>query len=202
MGRPQTISNEEMLAAARAVFLKQGVFGSTREIAKGAGVSEAALFKRFATKAQLFMAAMAPPAPGIDAIVANAMEARSAREGLHLLSDAVLDYFRVAIPMILPLVSQPSFAAADPHRNFKTSPALQLLGAVAEYLRGERARGRLSVSDPDGAAAMLVSALHSVVLFEIMGFHGGAMPKVSVRAAVDALWHGLEPASKRGKGAT
>ena len=42
MGRPQTISNEEMLAAARAVFLKQGVFGSTREIAKGAGVSEAA----------------------------------------------------------------------------------------------------------------------------------------------------------------
>ena len=47
MGRPQTISNEDMLAAAREVFLKHGVFGSTKEIAQRAGISEAALFKRF-----------------------------------------------------------------------------------------------------------------------------------------------------------
>ena len=188
-----------MLTAARAVFLEHGVFGSTREIAKRAGVSETALFKRFSTKAQLFMAAMAPPAPGIEAIMTAAQGAKSAREGLHLLSDAVLDYFRVAIPMILPLVSHPSFV--DPHKNFNTSPVLALLGAVAGYLRDERGRGRLSVKDPDGAAAMLVSALHSVALFEVMGFHGGAMPKSNVRAAVDALWHGLQPSAKRGKGA-
>ena len=194
-----------MLAAARAVFLKHGVFGSTREIAKSAGVSEAALFKRFATKAQLFMAAMAPPAPGIEAILAQASAAKSAREGLHVLSDGVLDYFRVAIPMILPLISHPSFALTDPHRNFKTSPAMLLLSAVAGYLRAERARGRIRVKEPDGAAAMLVSALHSVVLFEIMGFHGGAMPRSSVRSAVDALWLGLDPGEanlRRKKGTT
>lgn len=201
MGRPQTISNEEMLAAARTVFLKHGVFGSTREIAKRAGVSEAALFKRFATKAQLFLAAMAPPTPGIDGIVADALAAKSAREGVQLLSDAVLDYFRVAIPMILPLVSHPTFSLSDRQKNFKTNPAPQLLGAVASYLRAERARGRIDAREPEGAAVMLVSALHSVVLFEIMGFHGGEMPAASVRAAVDALWHGLEPSSKRAKGA-
>jgi AcrR family transcriptional regulator len=190
-----------MLAAARDVFLKHGVFGSTKEIAKVAGVSEAALFKRYSTKAQLFMAAMAPPSPGIDAIVARAAATRSARQGLHALSLEVLDYFRIAIPMVLPLVSHPTFAASDATRNFDSSPALDLVRAIAEHLRAERARERLKVEDPRAAAALLVAALHSIALFEIMGFHDGAMPKAGVRTLVDALWHGLEPGgpiSKRG----
>ena len=190
-----------MLAAARDVFLKHGVFGSTKEIAKVAGVSEAALFKRYSTKAQLFMAAMAPPTPGIDAIVARAASMRSARQGLHALSIEVLDYFRIAIPMVLPLVSHPTFAASDATRNFDSSPALDLVRAIAEHLREERARKRLKVEDPRAAAALLVAALHSVALFELMGFHDGAMPKAGVRSLVDAFWHGLEPVgsvSKRG----
>lgn len=182
-----------MLAAAREVFLKHGVFGSTKEIARRAGISEAALFKRFSTKAQLFMAAMAPPAPGIDAIVARVAAMKSPREALHALSEAVLDYFRTAIPMILPLVSHPTFGAAELPRNFETSAATSLLRAVATYLGNENARGRLRVKDPLAASAILVSALHSVALFEIMGFHGGTMPKAGVRSLVDALWHGLEP---------
>ena len=200
MGRPRTISNEDMLAAARDVFLKHGVFGSTKEIAKVAGVSEAALFKRYSTKAQLFMAAMAPPIPGIAAIVARAASMRSARTGLHALSIEVLDYFRIAIPMVLPLVSHPTFAN-DATRNFDSSPALDLVRAIAEHLRDERARKRLRVDDPRAAAALLVAALHSIALFELMGFHDGAMPKAGVRSLVDALWHGLEPVgrgSKRG----
>jgi AcrR family transcriptional regulator len=193
MGRPRTISNEDMLTAAREVFLKHGVFGSTKEIARRAGISEAALFKRFSTKAQLFMAAMAPPTPGIDAIVARAAAMKSAREALHALSEAVLDYFRTAIPTILPLVSHPTFVAAELPRNFETSAATSLLRAVAIYLGNENARGRLRVKDPPAAAAVLVAALHSIALFEIMGFHGGTMPKAGVRSLIDALWHGLEP---------
>ncbi len=193
MGRPQTISNEDMLTAAREVFLKHGAFGSTKEIARRAGISEAALFKRFSTKAQLFMAAMVPPTPGVDAIVARASAMKSARESLQVLAQAVLDYFRIAIPMILPLISHPTFGAAELPRNFETNPATSLLRAIAAYLRQEKARGRLRVQDPVTASAVLVSALHSIALFEIMGFHGGTMPKAGVRSLVDALWHGLEP---------
>jgi AcrR family transcriptional regulator len=193
MGRPQTISNEDMLAAAREVFLKHGVFGSTKEIARHAGISEAALFKRFSTKAQLFMAAMAPPTPGIEGIIERAAAMKSAREALHVLSEAVLDYFRTAIPMILPLVSHPTFGAPELPRNFETSAATGLLRAIATYLVQENARGRLRVKDPLAASAMLVSSLHSIALFEIMGFHGGTMPKAGIRSLVDALWHGLEP---------
>jgi len=193
MGRPQTISNEDMLAAAREVFLKHGVFGSTKEIAKVAGVSEAALFKRFSTKAQLFMAAMAPPTPGIDAIIARAASMKSARGALQSLSDEVLDYFRIAIPMVLPLVSHPTFGATDKPRNFDSNPAIGLVQAITAYLRGENYRKRLTVRDPRAAAALLVAALHSIAVFEIMGFHDGAMPKAGVRSLVDALWRGLEP---------
>jgi AcrR family transcriptional regulator len=198
MGRPQIISNEAMLAAARVVFLKHGVSGSTREIAERAGVSEAALFKRFSTKAQLFMAAMVPPAPAIEGVIAKAAKANSAHAGLEKIAQGVLDYFRTAIPMILPLVAHPTFGADLP-RNFETSPATTLLNAITAYLRDEARRGRLAVNDPFAAAALLVSALHSIALFEIMGFHGGAMPKAGVRMLVDALWDGLQPSTAKGK---
>ncbi len=181
-----------MLAAARAVFLKHGASGSTREIAERAGISEAALFKRFSTKAQLFMAAMVPPAPAIEAVIKEAAKAASARQGLEKIAHGALDYFRTAIPMIIPLVAHPSFSA-ELSGNFSTSPATTLLNAITAHLRDEAARGRLATDDPMAASAMLVSALHSIALFEIMGFHGGAVPKAGVRALVDALWHGLEP---------
>jgi AcrR family transcriptional regulator len=193
MGRPQIISNEDLLATAREVFLKHGVFGSTKEIAKLAGISEAALFKRFSTKAQLFMAAMAPPAPGIDAIIARAEGMKSARPALHCLSEAVLDYFRVAIPLVLPLLSHPTFGGTELPRNFETSPATSLIQAVARYLRNENSRGRLTVKDPLAASAMLVAALHSIALFELMGFHEGATPKAGVKSLVDAFWYGVQP---------
>jgi AcrR family transcriptional regulator len=193
MGRPQSISSDAMLAAAREIFLRHGSAGSTREIAKLAGISEAALFKRFSTKAQLFMTAMAPPIPAIAPLIAEAEAAPSARQGLEKIAYGVLDYFRMAIPMILPLVAHASFTAADLPRNFETSPATALLKAVAAHLRRENARGRLTANDPVAAAGVFVSALHSIALFEIMGFHGGVVPKAGVRALVDALWHGLEP---------
>jgi AcrR family transcriptional regulator len=196
MGRPQIISNEEMLAAAREVFLKHGPTGSTREIAEKAGISEAALFKRFSTKAQLFMAAMAPPAPAIEGVIAKASKAKSARSGLEQVAEGVLDYFRSAIPTIVPLVAHPSFAAPQ---NFETSPATMLVKVVSAYIADERQRGRLRTSDPYAVAATLVAALHSIALFELMGFHGGAMPKAGVRMLVDALWEGLEVERQRRK---
>jgi hypothetical protein len=118
---------------------------------------------------------------------------KSARRALHGLSEAVLDYFRVAIPIVLPLVSHPTFGTTEMPRNFATSPAAQLIQAVAGYLQKEHSRKRLTVRDPLAASAMLVAALHSIALFEIMGFHGGATPEAGVRALVDALWHGVEP---------
>jgi AcrR family transcriptional regulator len=58
MGRPPKISNEAILDAARQVFWDHGMEASTANIAQKAGISEAAIFKRFSTKQDLFMAAI------------------------------------------------------------------------------------------------------------------------------------------------
>jgi len=200
MGRPKTISDDDLLAIARVEFLRNGAFGSTREIAKRAGISEAGLFKRYSTKAQLFLAALAPPTPGIEPVIERAWAAKSARAGTHLIAEALLDYFRVAIPMILPLITQRELGDTRMPRNFHTNPVMGLLSLVAAHMRAETDRGRMAARQPDAAAAALVSAMHSVVLFEIMGFHGGAMPSRAVRGMVDAMWDGIAPGeSKTGK---
>ena len=196
MGRPKTISDDDLLAIAREVFTTHGAFGSTKDIATRAGISEAALFKRFATKAQLFMAAMVPPSPGIEPVLARAAAAKTGQEGIHMVAQALLDYFRIAIPVILPLVAQSQYGStATP--NFQTSPATGLLKAVAAYVKAEHTRGRLHTDDPQASAGILVSSMHSIALFEIMGFHGGAMPKAAVKALINAMWTGMQPARRQ-----
>ena len=59
MGRPQLVSRDEIVAAARQVFVREGLGASIRDVAAVAGISEAAIFKRFSTKAALIVAASA-----------------------------------------------------------------------------------------------------------------------------------------------
>ena len=56
MARTRTISDEQILDAAQAVFLEQGPQATTSAIADRAGISEGTIFKRFPTKQALFFA--------------------------------------------------------------------------------------------------------------------------------------------------
>src|SRR5690348_5757472 len=58
MSRPTTITAEQILDAAREVFLEKGIRATTAEVAKRAGVAEGSIFKRFPTKHELFRNAM------------------------------------------------------------------------------------------------------------------------------------------------
>ena len=65
MARNTTITEEQILEAARAVFLEEGFGAQTAKIARRAQVSEGSIFKRFPTKEALFFAALRierPPA--------------------------------------------------------------------------------------------------------------------------------------------
>lgn len=59
MARSRSITDEQILEAARAVFLEDGFSASTLEIARRAGISEASIFKRFSTKENLFLQLLA-----------------------------------------------------------------------------------------------------------------------------------------------
>ena len=69
MGRLKTITDDEVLAAARRVFQRDGHAASTRDVAQEAGVSQAVLYQRFKTKEELFFAAMTPAVIDPQAIV-------------------------------------------------------------------------------------------------------------------------------------
>ncbi len=105
MGRRKTISDEDLLTCARDVFVERGFAGTTREIAKRSGVSEALVFQRYATKADLFFAAMALPAVDLQALFEA--PGHSARGKLASITAAMVDYFRDSMPVLLPLLSTP-----------------------------------------------------------------------------------------------
>src|SRR5205814_2139772 len=61
MARPATITDEQILEAARVVFVRDGVNATTKEIAREAGIAEGSIFRRFPTKDALFEAAVLAP---------------------------------------------------------------------------------------------------------------------------------------------
>lgn len=194
MGRPKLVTDDKLLAAARSVFTRDGAAGSTREIADRAGISEAALFKRLGTKAGLFLAAMKPPEMLPGAIVAEAESAADPRRALLALADALLDYFRRLIPVMLPLVQNPLIGPETLRHHFGEPAVGNLMVEVAGYLRTQRKLGRIAASaDPNAVAGLLIATAHSIAQFEVIGLHAGAVPKAGLRALVDTLWRGLEP---------
>jgi AcrR family transcriptional regulator len=106
MGRPPRISNERLLQIARVVFVRDDASGSTKSIAALSGISEAAIFQRYKTKAALFLAAMSPVHADTVALVALADHAKNGREALHILGGAILAYFREALPVMSPIQEQ------------------------------------------------------------------------------------------------
>ena len=61
LGRPILVSDEEVLARARSVFLERGYSASTLRIAAAVGLSWGAIARRFESKRQLFRQAMSGP---------------------------------------------------------------------------------------------------------------------------------------------
>lgn len=196
MGRPRTVETDKLLRVAREVFLEGGAYGSTKEIARRAGFSEAALFKRFPTKADLFAAAMAPPPPDIDAILAKARAQKNPQRALHALAHSLLAYYRMAMPRILHLITHPQVGMAPFHERLGRDKPVALDVAVSEFLRAQHEKGQMCAPNARATAALLVTTLHSVVLFELMGVHGGAVPDAQVNAMIDIVWSGVAPKTR------
>ena len=195
MGRKKTIQDEELLARARDVFVERGFAGTTREIARRAGVSEALLFQRYATKGDLFFAAMALPAVDLHSLFeATGLDPR---DHLAAITAAMVDYFRDSMPVLLPLLSHPGFEFEAFARRHPDSPLTSLRSGLVAFFARARAAGQISDMDP-GAAALLVFALaESTAFFERMGAHGGRMPDAILERAIEALWRGLAPHGPR-----
>ena len=194
MGRNKQVSDEAVLDAAKAVFVEHGFGASTREVARRAGISEAVLYQRHKTKLSLFFAAMIPPPVELTAESGDG-RAVAVLDDLGSLAVNIMSYFREAMPVLLQLVTHPSFNLAGLADRETRMPLHRLREAVSACFERHRAEGSIT-ADPEriqAATLTLLSSLHSLALFERMGIHGGSFPEAAVRNIVGLIVLGLAP---------
>lgn len=170
MARARTITDEQILDAALAVFMEDGAAATTATIAERAGISEASIFKRFGTKQALFCAALRPKGPPEWLQTMHSLAGRgTVAENLRDLGTALVGFFRAMMPRLMLLWSEQVpldmwKVAGEKH------PAVGVVRCVADYVRAEITLGRLEDSDPLVTARIFVGAVAHFVFGEIAGF--------------------------------
>ena len=171
MARPTTISDERILEAARAVFLEHGLAATTAEVAKRAGVAEGSIFKRFATKAELFKAAMKRRLRGsrlsAHAGRARGMKTTRARRCTWSGLQAVA-FFRRLMPLVMLQFGTGKKVGVPEQLIGPNAPPLRALKTLATFIERQIRAGRMRKHEPEIVARMLLGSIQSYVFFEIL----------------------------------
>ena len=164
MSRPPTITDDEILAAARAVFLDKGITATVEEVAARCRVGEATVFRRFPTKQALFLAAMdtASEPPWLHCIKDRA-RGDDIRVTLTELANDILTFGRKMIPLVLMKMSNPGFGQQGPG----SARFLRTIQGLTEFFEIEIEAGRIRAHDPRVAARIWIASLHHFVMYEV-----------------------------------
>jgi AcrR family transcriptional regulator len=163
MGRPAVIRDEDILHAAREVFLARGLRATTPEVAKKAGISEASIFKHFKTKEALFRAAMQPELAFPEAIAGLPERAgqSSVAENLDKAGAAIIQMLRTWMPLSMLAFS----SGTDPGKLHRSHPRLPTLRCVREYVKKEIENKRLHARvHPETFARAFVGGIADYVI--------------------------------------
>jgi AcrR family transcriptional regulator len=196
MGRRKLVEDDDLLAVAREVFVEKGIAASTREIARRAGISEAVIYQRHPTKAQLFFAALVPPASNVEELLAAQANDLSVVEQLEGIALGMMKYFREVVPILMRLVTHPEFDLEKFAQRHPDSPFGRMHLGLIEYLESQRKRGSIVAENVGPGALTLFAALHSLAFLERLGVHSGEFDEATIRAMVRSLWTGLGPRSE------
>ena len=202
MARPTTISDERILEAARSVFLEEGIAATTAEVARRAGVAEGSIFKRFATKAELFKAAMQLDLdePEWLRTLIGARDDDDPRDVLFSVGLQAVEFFRRLMPLIMMWWSSGKKAGIPDQLHGPNAPPLRALKTLAAFIEREIRAGRMRKHEPEIVARMLLGSIQSYVFFEILLRAQQKMPlplEPYLRGLINVLWTGVEPASPK-----
>jgi AcrR family transcriptional regulator len=154
-----------MLDAAAHVMRTRGLArATTKEIAKEAGYSEAALYKHFRDKTDLFLGVLKERVPSsLSAVLAGLGERAGRgllRQTLEQVAAEAIDFYAETFPIAASLFSEPTLLAA--HRNSLREKNLGphvVRDELAAYLAAEQRAGAINPeADPEAAAALLLGA--------------------------------------------
>jgi AcrR family transcriptional regulator len=172
MARPRSITEGQILNAARGVFLEKGPKATTAEIAARAKVSEGSIFKRFPTKAALFQAAMGSglEAPMWMQALPQAQD-MGLEEGLLFVGHAALEFFIEMVPrMSMVMASLPKEHQQLPTFSCDGLPVrgIKLLTALIEEWQRQ---GKAREGDASVAARIMIGSLFHFAFSEMSGIN-------------------------------
>jgi AcrR family transcriptional regulator len=201
VARPSTITEAQILDAAREVFLEKGIRATTAEVARRARIAEGSIFKRFSTKHELFSAAMHidPRAPAVFPSL-DGPEANDARRVLTDVALELLAFLRKLMPLVMMSMSNPAPSGLPRAFATKEPLPLQVMKRLTRVFAEQMRAGRIRRQDPEVAARLFLGAIQNYVFFELLVKAQKKRPVSEQQFAkrmVGALWRGLEPASRR-----
>ncbi|MFE9177086.1 TetR/AcrR family transcriptional regulator [Streptomyces sp. NPDC007126] len=157
-------ARERILDAAHELMLTVGLArATTKEIARVAGCSEAALYKHYASKEELFIRVLSERLPRLTPLLGG-LAAEPGRapveDNLTEIARQAALFYEQSFPIAASLYAQPQLKRRhdDTMRELGTGPHLPIEGLDA-YLRAEQAAGRVrSDADTFAAASLLLGA--------------------------------------------
>ncbi|MFF9341637.1 MULTISPECIES: TetR/AcrR family transcriptional regulator [unclassified Streptomyces] len=136
---------------------------TTKEIARAAGCSEAALYKHFASKEELFLTVLTERLPrlgGLLETLAADPGGRTVEENLTEIARQAALFYEQTFPIAASLYAEPRLKARhDAGMRELGAGAHKPIEGLAGYLRAEQRHGRVAPdADPAAAAALLLGA--------------------------------------------
>lgn len=153
--------------AAHELMLSIGLARTTtKEIAKAAGCSEAALYKYFANKEELFVTVLGERLPKLGSLLGRLLKegagdpGRTVEQNLTDIAHEAALFYEQTFPMAASLYAEPKLKRRHEEvmRELGTGPHKPIQGLDA-YLRAEQKAGRISAeADTHAAASLLLGA--------------------------------------------
>ncbi|MGW1377019.1 TetR/AcrR family transcriptional regulator [Streptomyces sp. NPDC002446] len=200
------LTRSRILDAAATLMTTVGLTRTTtKQIAREAGCSEAALYKHFRNKEEIFVRVLHERAPqfsdALERLPQRAGDERGPAWHLKEVALAAVRFYRRAFPIAASLFASPELLETHRRRlhELGTDGPQNATQHLAAYLEAEQALGRISAGiDPHAAAILLIGAcFHRAFLdlfFDSEAPPGALRPESeedfaaeTVRALVDGL---------------
>lgn len=155
MGRRRQVSDREISAAAREVFLDRGPKAPVAMVAKKLGVSTATLFQRAGTKQQLMLMALQPEGTPVTELERGVQPGVPVREQLAQVLIEINEYLGTIISGSLTL------RAARIEAELPEPTPVRLRALLAAWLGQAASLRLLAVADTRTTADVLIGALEA-----------------------------------------
>ena len=171
MGRGRQVTDDELLEAARDVFLEHGPSASVDLVAEKVGITGPAIFRRMGSKQNLMVRALTHGfgASFVGVLQSGPRAEVPVREQLGV----IVRVLRQDIEALLPCLTTLRAAGMEPQviaACFEEAPPARAQREMAAWIRRGQAMGLLREQDADAAAISCMGAVHMRMFFSrIMG---------------------------------